>query len=300
MTPVRFACPACSRALECDLELVGSRVTCPECGVDVTVPVERETTPVSSGAPDVESASKVQAKPSQVEDNAEPPKDKADAEATRPEVQQDDEDPEEQDADDDDAAIEDYCEDGQPPKAIHRAFDRIEEFLKDDEDVEYIAVQHNPINPLDNMDPGFVVATPKRLMICRPKLFGRMEFRSFHWYDVAHLRLTDKIGGTTVSFRTTGGEMVSVDLIPKAQARHFYVVAQQCEEVAREERRKRIALEQSRARSQAQFRMAGPTAPVAAKGDPVSRLRRLKEMLDQGLITQEDYATKKREFLSDL
>lgn len=299
MTPVRFACPACSRPLECDLELVGSRVTCPECGADVTVPVEKETAPVSPNAPEAETASKVQAKPPHVEDNAEPARDKADADAARPEVQEDDEEREDQDADDD-AAIEDYCEDGQPPKAIHRAFDRIEEFLKDDEDVEYIAVQHNPINPLDNMDPGFVVATPRRLMICRPKLFGRMEFRSFHWYDVAHLRLTDKIGGTTISFRTTGGEMISVDLIPKAQARHLYVVAQQCEEMAREERRKRIALEQSRARAQAQLRMAGPATPVTAKGDPVSRLRRLKEMLDQGLITQEDYAAKKREFLSDL
>lgn len=297
MTSVRFACPACSKALECDLELVGSKVMCPECGTSVTVPVDKDAAPATEQADPADGPAKADPKHSATEETDSPAAEKTQAASTPSEVNSDDDDDEPEVEDE----LQDYLEDGQPPKAIHKAFDRLDEFLKDDEDVEYIAVQHNPINPLNNLDPAFIAVSTRRLMICRPKLFGRMEFRSFHWYDVTNLRLLDNIGGTSITFKTGGGESISVDLIPKNQARHLYVIAQQCEEVAREERRKRIALEQSRARAQAMAHPPGPPAPAPDhRGDPVARLKQLKEMLDLGLITEEDYAAKKREFLSDL
>ena len=43
--------------------------------------------------------------------------------------------------------------------------------------------------------------------------------------------------------------------------------------------------------------MSQPTAPSQTRTDPVAVLAQLKAMLDQGLITSEQYAAKQREVL---
>lgn len=44
----------------------------------------------------------------------------------------------------------------------------------------------------------------------------------------------------------------------------------------------------------------GSAAPAAAQGDPTQRLKSLKELLDQGLINQEEYEVKRKEIVSKL
>ncbi|MBI5715186.1 MAG: SHOCT domain-containing protein, partial [Chloroflexi bacterium] len=45
----------------------------------------------------------------------------------------------------------------------------------------------------------------------------------------------------------------------------------------------------------------GTSASAGAKNESqVTKLRELKQMLDEGLITSEDYEAKKREILSDM
>ncbi|HPA18289.1 MAG TPA: PH domain-containing protein [Verrucomicrobiae bacterium] len=302
MAVIRFACPACAKSLECDAELLGALVKCPECGKEVTVPEARDQddrppkTPVDEEAADAPGAESEPADEGEQEEEQE---------QDRKQKPQDEEEEggeeQEEEGDEEDEAIADYLTDGQPAKAVRKAFDRIDDFLKEEEEIEYIAVQHNPINPLDNIEPGCVILTSRRFIICRPKLLGRMEFRGFQWYDVTNLRLSEKLGGATIAFRTIGGEIVSADLIPKNQARHLYSTAQQFYEAAREERRRRPA-EQPRARAVEQHRPPAPTRPnpPPAKGDPVLRLKQLKEMLDLDLISAEDYAAKKKELLAEL
>ncbi|MCC6356518.1 MAG: PH domain-containing protein [Verrucomicrobiae bacterium] len=324
MVEMRFTCPGCGKALKCDAKYAGSPVKCPECETEVLVPrpkppeqdtpkkksreestaTDREPAPTSSDIPAPPSHdSSIPQEPRPPVTDEEPAADSGDATAGGG---GDDERDDEADEEDVDEAIAQYLEDDQPAKAVHKTLERIAELLKEGETVEYIAVQHNPINPLDNIDPGCVVVTSRRLILCRPKMLGRMEFRSFAWYEVTNLRLAERIGGTTLAFKTITGEPVSVDLIPKKQARHLYTAAQRCEEIAREERRLRT-LEQSRAHAEEHPAPAQhgnpahpPGAPAPSKGDPLTRLKRLKEMLDLGLITQEDYAAKKQELLAEL
>jgi hypothetical protein len=44
----------------------------------------------------------------------------------------------------------------------------------------------------------------------------------------------------------------------------------------------------------------GSAVPAAGQGDPTQRLKSLKELLDQGLINQEEYEVKRKEIVSKL
>lgn len=323
MTEMRFTCPGCGKALKCDAKFVGLRVKCPECGGEVIVPrpmtaAKSESkddaandeegtakeTPASGGAsPETVTESREPSPPTEPRPPVSDEEPVTESESGAPDDAGQDAD--EADQEEVDEAIAQYLEDDQPAKAVRKTLERVAEFLKDGETVEYIAVQHNPINPLDNIDPGCVVVTPRRLIICRPKLLGRMEFRGFSWYEVTNLRLAEKLGGATIAFKSTSGEPVSVDLIPKKQARHLYTTAQRCYEAAREERRLRTLEQQSRSHAREHRAPVAPppsqpTSGHHTKGDPVTRLKQLKEMLDLGLITHEDYAAKKQELLAEL
>lgn len=311
MAEVRFSCPECGKALKCSAKFIGSPVKCPECNARVIVPEP----PGTAKPPEDEPApgQKPAAGETPPEPESEPGEGAEDegAEQSRGKPEAPEEEPTEGDAephDEEDEAIAQYLEDGQPAAAVHKTLERIADLLKEGESVEYIAVQHNPINPLDNIDPGSVVITPRRLIVCRPKLLGRMEFRPYPWYEITNLRLSERIGGATIAFRTAGGENVAIDLIPKKQGHHLYAAAQACHEIAREERR-RMNMEQSRARLAAHQAMAAPQIPPQSppppppqpmKGDPFERLKKLKEMLELGLINEQDYESKKQELLGEL
>jgi hypothetical protein len=43
-----------------------------------------------------------------------------------------------------------------------------------------------------------------------------------------------------------------------------------------------------------------PAAPPAAAADAAARLRQLQSMLDEGLITQEEYETKRAEIIEKM
>ena len=100
----------------------------------------------------------------------------------------------------------------------------------------------------------------------------------------------------------THGTRVSVDYLPKAQARKLYSFAQEMEEHMLEARRVR-ELEEARA-SAGGITMQAPTGlPPSAHtslpaDDPTARLTKLKALLDADLIEQAD--SKKAEILADL
>lgn len=91
-----------------------------------------------------------------------------------------------------------------------------------------------------------------------------------------------------------------MDYLPKSQARKLYTVAQEQEEIQREYRRQR-ELEEIRAGAGNVNVNAGPTtAPVQSPQakDPIATLQKFKTLLDNGLITQAEFDTKKQEVLA--
>lgn len=162
-----------------------------------------------------------------------------------------------------------------------------------------MAVQQRPVA---NFLPDAVVLTSKRFMIYRTKMLGRYDFEDNVWRELKDVRIKEGVLGATISVETAGGSKLSVDYLPKQRAREVYRRAQALEEQALEERRQR-SLEAERARSGAfvvpQHAITpAPAAPPAQ--DPVAKLTQLKSMLDAGLITEEEFASKKAEVLASM
>ena len=144
-----------------------------------------------------------------------------------------------------------------------------------------------------------------------------IKFFDFVWKDIMDVHTKEEIIGAVFSIKTTSEAEMAVDYLPKVQARKLYQYAQERKEAEREARRLRD-LEEKRAESGSfQFentRLANPapepvniTAPaqpappeVQKPDELTEKLKKLKTLFDNGLISQEDYNLKKLELLKDL
>jgi hypothetical protein len=95
----------------------------------------------------------------------------------------------------------------------------------------------------------------------------------------------------------------AVEYIPKECARALYRLAQEQEELAREERRARH-MEESRARAGGVNIVNGlapppmPGSQQQSAGDPVEAMKRLRAMREEGLITDSEYESKRAEIVA--
>ena len=207
--------------------------------------------------------------------------------------------------------------DEQDPKAVEKVYLRLTDLLTTGEEIIYIAVQKKP---LVNLLPDCIAITNKRILFFTPANLGlSIKFVDFVWKDIVDVHTKEEIIGAIFSVRTTNGAEMGVDYLPKIQARKLYQYAQERKESEREARRLRD-LEEKRAESGsvqfenpaaaafAGFQAALPVqavaptpAPEAPKADELTeKLKKLRTLFDNGLISQEEYNHKKLELLSDL
>lgn len=181
----------------------------------------------------------------------------------------------------------------QDPKVVEQVLSRVKDILTTGEEVKYIAVQKK----LVNISPDSVVLTNKRFIIYRPSLTG-VSFEDYPWRDLHDAKIKETLLGAWLSYQTVQGRFISVDSLPKAQARRLYALSQEMEEMARVEMRAR-ELEDKRAAAGGVI-VQSPSAPahVPAAPDPLATLQKLKGMLDAGLISQAEYDQKKSEILA--
>ena len=116
------------------------------------------------------------------------------------------------------------------------------------------------------------------------------------------VHLTEDILGATISVSERNGHVEEVSYLPMAQARKINRIAQDMEDKMVELRRER-AMEETRARAtnvtvtNELGNLANNQPQQPAAGDPLLALKALKGMLEAGLITDEEYATKKAQIL---
>ncbi|AZR24303.1 PH domain-containing protein [Xanthomonas vasicola] len=200
-------------------------------------------------------------------------------------------------------ALAQFLTDEHDPVAVGKILPKITELLTRDEQVEYIAVQKKMVN----LSPDAVVLTNRRFIVVYPKLLG-MTFRDFPWREVLDVHMSEQMLGATIMCRTTQGAYASIDSLPKKQARRVYAYAQQVEESAYE-KRQQLEIDKLRAAAGGvvvhapSAQGALPSAQqiaLAASDDPVQVLSKLKQLLDAGLVTQEEFDAKKAEVLARL
>lgn len=212
--------------------------------------------------------------------------------------------------------IEQFLKDQQEPKAVEKVYSRLTDLLNSGEEIIYIAVQKKP---LVNITPDCVAITNKRIFFFTAANLGlSIKFLDFVWKDVVEVKLKEEILGAVFSIKTLNGAETSVDFLPKVQARKLYQYGQEREQTEREERRQRD-MEEKRAasgiiHSEVPRFSATPPEPIAppkpdetpkpveeVKPDELtSKLKKLKMLFENGLITQEEYNQKKLELLSEL
>ena len=117
-----------------------------------------------------------------------------------------------------------FLNEDQDPKAIEKISQKLDSMLMRNEAVGYIGVQKKPVTVL----PDSIVLTNKRIIICKPKNLGfSMEFLDYDWDDVATIFVKENILGSEFSFSTKSGLVISMDYIPKTQARKIATYAKE-------------------------------------------------------------------------
>jgi hypothetical protein len=219
--------------------------------------------------------------------------------------------------------IEKFLNEEQDPKAVEKVYLRLTDLLTTGEEIIYIAVQKKPIV---NLFPDCIALTNKRVLFFTAANLGlSIKFIDFVWKDIVDVYTKEEIIGAIFSVKTVNGAETGVDYLPKIQARKLYQYAQERKEAEREARRLRD-LEEKRAesgsiqlengvRAAAQQAVATPSVPEPTPVPPpaplvheapqkpdelTEKLKKLKMLFDNGLITQEEYNHKKLDLLDEL
>ncbi len=219
--------------------------------------------------------------------------------------------------------IEQFLNDQQDAAAVEKVYTRLVDLLTTGEEILYIAVQKKP---LVNLFPDCIALTNKRVLFFTPANLGlSIKFIDFVWKDIVDVYTKEEIIGAVFTVKTVNGAEMGVDYLPKVQARKLYQYAPERKEAEREARRLR-ELEEKRAESGSvnidnpghvaiQPPAPAPVAPAPepipvpepVKEEPVAKpdeltekLKKLKMLFDNSLISQEEYNQKKLELLKDL
>lgn len=229
-----------------------------------------------------------------------------------------------------------FLNEEQDPKAIEKITSKLTDLLMKGEEVGYIAVQKKPAI---TVFPDSIVLTNKRIIICKPKNLGlSMDFTDYTWDDIASTFVKENILGSEFSFGTKTDLAVSIDYIPKIQARKIYTYAKEqldilknpvqtatpiiedVQEEADEVEQYEDEIEEVETEEVTSFAEILPAAPVyetyeqippqqpaptgdrklsdLSKEELFDKLQNYKKLLDNGLIMQGEYDAYKKEILS--
>ncbi|HLS94486.1 MAG TPA: PH domain-containing protein [Sphingobacterium sp.] len=234
-------------------------------------------------------------------------------------------------------SIDKFLQDGQDAKVVEKIHDKIVDMLTGGEFIQYISVQKKPAVTLL---PDSITVSNKRIFLCEfTKLGFATNFEIFSWSDIKDIAFKEEIFGCKVTVIPAAGENLTIDYIPKVQARKLYQLIKQ----ALEQPPTPLAKTSGAQPSEAATRPATvehvvaaperpqsipPTGPMpavpttpekeyspsvpapadtqaaanrdAGEDELTQKLRKLKTLYDRQLITQAEYENKKSELLSQL
>jgi hypothetical protein len=159
-----------------------------------------------------------------------------------------------------------------------------------------------------------VCATSGRFISLSRGVFGGFVPYDVRWQDLDDASISAGIFGASLTIKSlasddlptqgTAGRTVRIDGLRKEQAQQVYTLCQAQEQAWREKRRVRD-LDELRAQSGGVNIGGGALSGAAANlvnagGDPTERLRKAKEMLDDGLITDAEYESIKARVVDGL
>ncbi len=219
-----------------------------------------------------------------------------------------------------------FLNEEQDPKAIEKITSKLNDLLMKNEEIGYIAVQKKPAI---TVFPDSIVVTNKRIIICQPKNMGlSMNFTDFTWDEVEGTFMKENILGSEFSFSTKTQIQVSIDYIPKIQARKISTYAKEqldllknpvvAEEVKTQvpefiqEEIEEVETEEVVNYAEIMPAVSNYAEPIVenttsstekllselTQDELFAKLQNYKKLLDNGLILQGEYDAYKKEILS--
>jgi hypothetical protein len=219
-----------------------------------------------------------------------------------------------------------FLNEEQDPKAIEKITSKLNDLLMKNEEIGYIAVQKKPAI---TVFPDSIVVTNKRIIICQPKNMGlSMNFTDFTWDEIEGTFMKENILGSEFSFSTKTQIQVSIDYIPKIQARKISTFAKEQLDLLKnpavaEEANIQVPefiqeeIEEMETEEVVSFAEIMPAVsnyaePIAentatsteklsnelTQDELFAKLQNYKKLLDNGLILQGEYDAFKKEILS--
>ncbi|MFC6103006.1 PH domain-containing protein [Olivibacter domesticus] len=211
--------------------------------------------------------------------------------------------------------IEQYLNEEQDPKVVEKLVGKLKDMLTSGEAITYIAVQKKPAVTLF---PDCLVITNKRIFLCEATKLGlTTNFEIFTWQDIKDVSFKEEFFGAKFTVIPQSGENLTVEYIPKVQARKLYQLASEALEKKQEELRLRdlelkkastppVMLKPLHDERHIDERPLKPEEepilkPSSEPEDEVTvKLKKLKILFEKQLITQSEYENKKNEILSQL
>lgn len=201
---------------------------------------------------------------------------------------------------------EHYLSDDQDPKTAEKVLGKLSDMLTSGEAVIYLAIQKRPAVTLI---PDCIAVTNKRIVFCIPENLGlTTNYITFTWAEVKEVSFKEEFFGSKFITIPQRGENISIDYIPKVQARKLF---QYCNEQL--EKHKLIPsgpettlqnenLSDDYA-SYIEVKDEDSTVKSTIKDmedDLTQKLKKLKILFEKQLISQDEYERKKADILSQL
>ena len=208
--------------------------------------------------------------------------------------------------------IDRYINEDQDPKTVEKILGKLQDMLDSGELVTYIAVQKKPAVTLL---PDSIVLTNKRIFLCEATNLGlSTNFEIFNWADLKTITFKEEFFGSKFTIVPVDNENLTVDYIPKIQARKLYQLAkeamekQQTQSQITDKAPTTIEIAEDRNEKEYQSFVLLPEEEPVIKEEPVLeeedeltvKLKKLKLLFDKQLITKEEYDSKKLDLLNQL
>lgn len=151
-----------------------------------------------------------------------------------------------------------------------------------------------------------IATTPSRLIIFKRRLIGGYQMIDVRWQDLRDAsineNLLEKYFGAVFKVNVAGRGLLTVEGLEVGSARALYVFCQQQEQEWREKNRIR-SIEEDRAKSGGMIlgHLGGhPSEVLPVAEEPLSRLKKAKDMLMEGLISDAEFETIKARIVNNL
>lgn len=214
--------------------------------------------------------------------------------------------------------IDQFVIDGQDPKLVEKLLTKVQDMLTSGEYIQYIAVQKKPAVTIL---PDSITVSNKRIFLCEfTKLGLATDFEIISWENIKDINLKEEIFGSKVTVIPQSMENLSIDYIPKVQARKVYqLVKESLEQLGQiplgiehplqkifPEVIQEIEAEEPLFSTDEVFVPSQPEVEQVEEleadeeDELTQRLQKLKKLYDKQLITQAEYENKKSELLSQI